>query len=63
MWTAGWQVASGPFPFPGGPLSQGLVISFAGTTNNAGTTLSGNVTLSNPSVGFVRTTPSSFIKQ
>jgi hypothetical protein len=56
-------VASGSFAFPGGPLSQGLVILFAGRTNGTGTTLTGNVTLSSPSIGFVRTTATSFSRQ
>jgi len=54
------SVASVPFQFL---VTQGLVIRFIGTTNAAGTTLSGNITLSQPSSGFVQTTATSFTKQ
>ena len=61
---SGVAVASGLFSFPGGgAFSQGLVIIFSGTTSASGTALSGNVTLSNPSINFIRTTSTSFTKQ
>lgn len=57
------SVASGQFTFPPAELGTGLVVSFVGMTNTAGTTLTGNITLARPASNFVRTTATSFNKQ
>ena len=46
----------------GNVVFPGLVISFSGTTNTAGNTLPGNVTLSQASSGFTTTSSTSFNK-
>jgi PEGA domain/PKD domain len=47
----------------GGATFLGLVVSFAGTTNTAGTTMTGTITLSQPSSGFSNPGPATFTKQ
>jgi hypothetical protein len=61
---SGITLLSGQFSFaPAGSIGTGLVISFAGTTSGTGTTMTGNVTLNQPSTGFTQTTATSFTKQ
>lgn len=57
---SGVSLSTGLFSFMSNP---GLVISFSGATNSNGTTLLGNVTLSQPSSGFAQTISTSFTKQ
>jgi len=57
---SGVNVSTGVITFNG---VGGLVVSFAGTTNTAGTTLTGNITLTQPSSGFTNTSSTSFTKQ
>jgi hypothetical protein len=55
--TTAFNFTSGATVFPS------LVISFSGTTNTAGTSMSGNVTLSQASSGFTSTSSTSFNRQ
>jgi PKD repeat protein len=48
---------------PAGSVGTGLVVAFSGSTSSAGTSIVGNITLSQPSSGFVQTTSTSFTKQ
>jgi len=61
---AGISLATAAFNFTSGTtLFPNLVISFSGTTNTAGTTMTGNVTLSQASSGFSATSSTTFTKQ
>jgi hypothetical protein len=61
---AGITTATGQFSWTSGATTfPGLVISFSGTTNAAGTSMSGNITLSQPSSGFTSTSSTSFTRQ
>jgi PEGA domain-containing protein/PKD domain-containing protein len=55
--TVQFSWTSGATTFPG------LIISFSGPTNAAGTSMSGNITLSQPSSGFTSTSSTSFSRQ
>jgi hypothetical protein len=61
---AGITTATGQFSWTSGATTfPGLIISFSGTTNTAGTSMSGNITLSQPSSGFTSTSSTSFTRQ
>ncbi len=61
---AGVSVATGAFTWTTGNAQfPNLVISFSGTTNTAGTSMSGNVTLSQTSTNFSATSATSFTRQ
>ena len=61
---SGITTATGQFSWTSGATTfPGLIISFSGTTNTAGTSMSGNITLSQPSSGFTSTSSTSFTRQ
>jgi hypothetical protein len=61
---AGITTATGQFSWTSGATTfPGLIISFSGTTNAAGTSMTGNITLSQPSSGFTSTSTTTFTRQ
>ena len=61
---AGVTLATGPFTWSvGNSFFTGLVLTFSQTTSANGTSMAGNVTLSQASTGTTNTAPASFNKQ